>query len=298
MKFVYEAVIRPLGNGAYEAFFPDLGIRTFGSDMADVASMAQDLLENYLVVAMQKGTSLPTPVIGRTAGPAGYSTSFFVDCDADTPQEETMTVAEAADVLDVSEKRIYEMILAGTLAARKSYAVDAASVMRRFNEGDGDTTPSRENTAQLFTCDFELVDGDGRVVAIPVGLDGATEGRDERDAVRMAADWLYETAIDYLVAGDEWPDLPLGTEPKRGGRMIALAVRASLDQIPSMTAAEAARKLGVSTARVAQLCKAGLLESWKVGGTRMVSVDSVDSVDARIECEQTAGRPRKEAVGA
>ena len=133
------------------------------------------------------------------------------------------------------------------------------------------------------------------MVVFPVGIEGATEGYDFSDAVRMAADWLREAAIDFLVRGEEWPELPLGTEPSRGGRMVTVAVDASLDQVPSVTAAEAARMLGVSTARVSQLCKAGLLESWKVGGTRMVSRESVDT---RLEDERVAGRPRKKAVTA
>lgn len=143
----------------------------------------------------------------------------------------------------------------------------------------------------VFMCDFELVDTGVRVVALPVGLEGATEGYDFKDAVRMAADWLKETALGYLMAEDVWPDLPLGTNAANGGQMVTLAVEASLDQVPAMTAAEAARKLGLSTARVAQLVKAGYLESWKVGGTRMVSVDSVE---ARIDEDRKAGRPRKE----
>ena len=145
----------------------------------------------------------------------------------------------------------------------------------------------------VFICDFELVDKGERVVVYPVGLGGATEGMDFSDAVRMAADWLRETALDFLMLGDDWPEPPIGTDPKRGGRMVTVAVDASLDQVPSVTAAEAARMLGVSTARVAQLCKSGVLESWRVGGTRMVSRDSID---ARLEEERKAGRPKKEAT--
>ena len=44
-----------------------------------------------------------------------------------------------------------------------------------------------------------------------------------------------------------------------------------------MTAADAARELGVSRARVAQLCKAGLLESWMSGTNRMVTRNSVNA---------------------
>ena len=44
-----------------------------------------------------------------------------------------------------------------------------------------------------------------------------------------------------------------------------------------MTAADAARELGVSRARVAQLCQSGKLESWRDGSKRMVSRSSVES---------------------
>lgn len=116
----------------------------------------------------------------------------------------------------------------------------------------------------VFICDFELVDhdNDGTYVVYPVGLPGATEGYGLKDAGEIAADWLRETALGYLMTGDEWPDLPLGTDSTRGGRMVTLVADVSLDQVPAMTAAEAARTLGVSTARVAQLCKVGYLESW------------------------------------
>lgn len=147
----------------------------------------------------------------------------------------------------------------------------------------------------VFICDFELVDKGTRVVVLPVGLEGATEGYDFEDAVRMAADWLKETALGYLMSDEEWPDLPLGTSAAHDGRMITIAVETSLEQIPSMTAAEAARTLGVSAARITQLCKAGYLESWKVGGTRMVSVDSVE---ARAEEERKAGRPKRDLATA
>lgn len=105
--------------------------------------------------------------------------------------------------------------------------------------------------------------------------------------------WLYVMALDYLMKGEEFPECHFNNEPKHGGKMVVVAVSASLDQVPSMTAAEAARTLGISAARVAQLCKAGYLESWKVGGTRMVSRDSVE---ARAEEVTKAGRPKKGCV--
>ena len=148
---------------------------------------------------------------------------------------------------------------------------------------------------EVYVCDFELLDQGERVVALPVGIDGVTEGYDYTDAIRMSADWLRETALDFLMHGETWPELPLGTEPASGGRMVTIAVEVGLDEVPAVTAAEAAAMLGVSTARVAQLCKAGLLDSWKVGRTRMVSLESVET---RGSEKAGPGRPRKEKATA
>ena len=62
-----------------------------------------------------------------------------------------------------------------------------------------------------------------------------------------------------------------------------------LSDIPAMTAADAARALGVSTARISQLVSAGLLDSWRDGTRRMVSRASVE---ARLEDPPRPGRPR------
>lgn len=146
----------------------------------------------------------------------------------------------------------------------------------------------------IYVREFEYMSEGKRVVAYPVGMEGATEGYDLYDAIDMAADWLRETALDALAAGGDIGRVELGSKPSRGGTVIAVAVEASLEDIPAMTSAEAARTLGVSTARVAQLCKAGKLDSWKVGGTRMVSRESVE---LREESDHPAGRPREAVAG-
>jgi excisionase family DNA binding protein len=148
---------------------------------------------------------------------------------------------------------------------------------------------------EVYVCDFELLDRGERVVALPVGIDGVTEGYNFTDAIRMSADWLRETALDFLMRGEAWPELPLGTEPTSGGRMVTIAVEVGLGEVPAVTASEAAARLGVSTARIAQLCKAGLLDSWKVGRTRMVSLESVET---RCSEKTRPGRPRKEKIEA
>lgn len=81
-----------------------------------------------------------------------------------------------------------------------------------------------------------------------------------------------------------------GHEPQRGGKIIAVAVSRELNDIPSVHAADAARMLGVSSARVSQLINAELLDSWKDGTKRMVSKSSIE---ARLDDAPKAGRPKE-----
>lgn len=146
MKYVYEAIIEPSGKWL-EARFPDLGIITQGEDMQDAAFMAQDLLENHIVMALRKGRELPAPTFGNECGENGYRMGIVVECDEGTPQDDSMTVNEAADVLDVTPARIRAMIGSGILKSRKVgrvHVVDAQSVMDRFNDPVPSGRPRRE----------------------------------------------------------------------------------------------------------------------------------------------------------
>lgn len=136
-------------------------------------------------------------------------------------------------------------------------------------------------------CEFEFYEADsGAIIAVPLSFEGeGTFGDDLEDAVESAADWLMCTVDDALMAGRDMPPTRLDNEPRRGGRVIALAVARELGDIPAMTAADAARALGVTPARVSQLIKAGKLESWRDGTKRMVSRASVE---ARIEYRDAA----------
>ena len=144
----------------------------------------------------------------------------------------------------------------------------------------------------MYICEFEFVEDVGVVIAWPFwpGREAGTEGADLHDAVDMAADWLREVVLDELAKGHEIPDLVVGNEPSRGGRIIAVAVDASLKDVPSMSLDEAAERLGISRPRVSQLCRDGLLDSWKVGSARRVSVESVEN---RLAGEHRPGRPWK-----
>ena len=145
----------------------------------------------------------------------------------------------------------------------------------------------------MYVCEFELVKDGDFVLCWPFwpGRVDGTQGEDFDDAIDMAADWLHEMVLDYLMRGEDVPKFPKGNRPLRGGSIVIVAVDASISEVPAMTSTDAARMLGLSTARVAQLCKAGLLDSWKIGHTRMVSLESVE---LRLAEERHAGRPRKE----
>ena len=151
MKHVYEAIIEPSGR-FFEARFPDLGIITQGDDLQDAVLMAHDLLENHIVLALQEGEALPAPTFGNDCGQDGCRIDITVDCDANTPQNETMSVSEAADLLDVSEAKVHAMIRDGVLESRRVgtvHAIEAKSVMRHFNEMAGWSYQTEPTTERL-----------------------------------------------------------------------------------------------------------------------------------------------------
>lgn len=146
MTYIYEAIIEPSGD-FFEARFPDFGIITQGSDMRDAVFMAQDLLENRIVMALKKGETLPAPIFGGDCSDKGCRIGIMAECDEGTPEDETMSVVEAADILDVTPTRIRAMIRDGILSSRKVgmiHMVDAADVMRRFNEPAHAGRPARQ----------------------------------------------------------------------------------------------------------------------------------------------------------
>lgn len=142
--------------------------------------------------------------------------------------------------------------------------------------------------------EFEVhPDPEGGYAVEPCGLAGATEGDTYEEAVEMAVDWLRAHALAALERGTEYKGSDLGHTPSHGGMVVTVATNVELSDIPAVTAAEAADMLGVSTARVAQLCRDGSLNSWKVGSTRMVSRDSIEY---RLAAKPEAGRPCKDAM--
>ena len=141
----------------------------------------------------------------------------------------------------------------------------------------------------MYVYEFEFFPSNGYIDAVPCGDWGeGTFGDDLADAVESAADWLRGTVDDHLMGCGDLPPSEFGHEPVHSGQIIAVAVSRELGDIPAMTAADAARALGVSPARVLQLIADGALDSWRDGSRRMVSKASVG---ARIEYAPAPGHP-------
>ena len=67
------------------------------------------------------------------------------------------------------------------------------------------------------------------------------------------------------------------------------SIDASVDAIDTITASEAAEKLGVSRARTSQMVKAGILEGYTKGNASFITCESVQR---RLNSKPRPGRPR------
>ena len=135
-RYFYEAVVYPAGD-KMEARIPDFDVVTFGDNLADAAFMAQDALEMKVSSLLSDGVKVEEiGSFGHDCPEGGTLLGIAVNVDAGSAEVATMTVQEAADVLDVTRSRVYSMIRDGVLRAEKignQRLVNAADVMERFN---------------------------------------------------------------------------------------------------------------------------------------------------------------------
>lgn len=138
--------------------------------------------------------------------------------------------------------------------------------------------------------EFEIFEEEGFLVAIPYDLPGATEGKDFDDLCFMVSDWLKMNLEDFDMKGVDPPNPTYGNKPRHGGTNMLVCVTAGRETVPTMSATEAAEKLGISVSRVSQLVSNHRLDGWKDGRNVWVTIDSVE---ARLERKPHAGRPKK-----
>lgn len=146
---------------------------------------------------------------------------------------------------------------------------------------------------KLSTYEFEVTLDDGWYIAEPYDLDGGTQAETFEELCENTADWLRTMVEHYAMRGIELPAPTFGNEPRHGGSNIVVAVQAGLETVDRVTAAEAARMLGVSPGRVSQMLASGKLDGWREGHSSYVTRASVE---ARMASRPAAGRPKMAAA--
>ncbi len=145
----------------------------------------------------------------------------------------------------------------------------------------------------LHVYEFEVFEGeDGWLIAAPFDMEGGTQGASMREVAEMAADWLQSEMEHRALHDLPFPEPTFHNELRHGGERLIVAVNAGKDTIPRMTAAAAARELGLTRGRVSQMVKAGQLETFRDEGRIWVTRGSVEARKAEAP---RAGRPRKAA---
>ncbi|MDY4040991.1 MAG: type II toxin-antitoxin system HicB family antitoxin [Collinsella sp.] len=134
----------------------------------------------------------------------------------------------------------------------------------------------------------------GYDVEVPALPGCYTFGDTYEEAAMAAADAMRTYVASLLLHGD---DVPAPSFPPAPAGSEAIAVYFEVDEGyivrgEVVSAADAARRLGVSRARVTQMLASGALDGYRRGRSTFVSVESVN---ARIADAPAAGRPRKRA---
>lgn len=127
-------------------------------------------------------------------------------------------------------------------------------------------------------------------------LDGCyTCGDDFMDAVAMAADAAKTYVAALMAEGEPVPSPSLHEVPKGDADVwVSFDVDPSyIVEGPVVSAAQAARDLGLSAGRITHMLDAGLLDGYREGRRTWVTLASIE---ARKASPVSAGRPKKAAA--
>lgn len=143
----------------------------------------------------------------------------------------------------------------------------------------------------LYGVDLEQGEQGEWYASFPQFPGAFADGDTMQEAIGNAADVLRMFIAEYLDEGKPLPDSGIRDDTKA---VISVDVSDSFRASSKcMTVSEAADALGVTPGRVSQLLTAGQLEPYMDGGTRLVTIESVN---ARLSSKPRTGRPRKEAA--
>ena len=142
----------------------------------------------------------------------------------------------------------------------------------------------------VHTYEFELYPTGGSLSAMPFDFEGEVKGRSRAEVSRKAVSLLRREIEQRLMHNSPMPKATFGNAPSHDGGIVLIAsIDASVDAIDTITASEAAEKLGVSRARISQMVKAGILEGYTKGNASFITCESVQR---RLNSKPRPGRPR------
>lgn len=145
----------------------------------------------------------------------------------------------------------------------------------------------------FYMQEFEIVNDGDVYIALPFDLPGGTQGDSLGNATRMAGEWLHDEMVHSLMSETPLPEPTFGNVPHQGGRVVLVGMEATLSDVPSVSASEAAVRLGVSRPRITKMLQTGQLEGWKDGRNTRVTVASIN---ARLAEHPNAERPQKQCA--
>lgn len=141
----------------------------------------------------------------------------------------------------------------------------------------------------VYVYEFQIIQSENFFIALPFDFEGGTQGETIQEVSEMTSDWLKTEIEHRLMHGIEIPAATFGNKTKKDGRLLLVAVSASLDTIEAVPAHKAAEMLGVSRGRISQMTALGLLDGYRIGRDAFVTIDSIAARKAEAP---RAGRPK------
>lgn len=134
---------------------------------------------------------------------------------------------------------------------------------------------------------------DGYSIEFPDFPGCVSYGDDLEDALEMGAG-LLESYISIALMEDlDLPELEMRNirDEETGAFSVLVSVDVEPeDDVPVRTTAQAAEMLGVSTGRVRQMIRSGILERRKEGRDNLITLESIER---RLNNPRHPGRPKK-----
>lgn len=135
MRVNYPGYFEKNELGGYSVWFPDLPeCHTDGDDLNDAVNMAAEALELVVESYLDNGRELPAPSLNAPCPKGARELVVSVEVNV---ENRLVTTHEAARLLGISDARVRQLVLGGSLLARKQAGANLVylrSVLDRMKE--------------------------------------------------------------------------------------------------------------------------------------------------------------------